>query len=69
MDPVSSATSAAVTNVSDSKPNTVRGAAAVSVLKTALNSQASSAAQLIQSVQQPALATSGALGTQLNTYA
>jgi Putative motility protein len=39
------------------------------VLKQALNLQAGAAIQLIQAIPQPALAASGALGTQVNTYA
>lgn len=45
----------------------------VMVLKKALDLQATSAATLLdavqQSVPQPALATSGTLGTQVNTFA
>lgn len=65
MDPVSSATAAA----SNAVPGSVQGSAAVMVLKKAIDSQASSAAQLIAALPQPALATSGTLGTQLNRYA
>ena len=64
-----SVTSATVANVSSADLGTVQGQAAVSVLKKALDLQASSAAQLIESLPQPALATSGPLGTQVNTYA
>ena len=40
------------------------------MLKKALDSNANTAAQLLQSVQPaPALASSGTLGTQVNTYA
>ena len=39
------------------------------LLKKALNLQASSAAQLIEALPQPALASSGAIGTQLNHFA
>lgn len=56
-------------NASASTPGTVQGAAATSVLKKALDLQASSAATLIESLPPPALATSGALGTQVNTFA
>jgi hypothetical protein len=56
-------------NASASTPGTVQAAAATSVLKKALDLQASSAAQLIQSLPQPALATSGTLGTQVNAFA
>jgi hypothetical protein len=45
----------------------------VMVLKKALDMQATSAATLLEAVQQPlpqpALATSGTLGTQVNTFA
>jgi hypothetical protein len=41
----------------------------VLVLKKALDAQANNAAQLIQSLPQPQLATSGSLGTQVNSFA
>lgn len=45
----------------------------ISVLKKALDIQASSAATMLQALPQmptqPALATSGTLGTQVNTFA
>jgi len=48
----------------------VASAVQVNVLKKALDSNANTAAQLLQSVQPaPALASSGTLGTQVNTYA
>jgi hypothetical protein len=65
MNSISSATASA----SAADPGTVQGAAAVSVLKKALNTQAASVAQLIQALPQPALAPSGTVGTQVNTYA
>lgn len=65
MDAISSTAAAA----SSADLGTVQGSAAVSVLKKAMKQQASSVDQLIQSVAQPALATSGAVGTQVNTYA
>lgn len=65
MEAVSSAT---VVNASAGDPGSVSGAASPLVLKKALNRQASSAAQLIQALPQPALATSGSLGTQVNTF-
>lgn len=40
-----------------------------SVLKKALDAEASSAAQLLQAIPQAQLATSGMIGTQINTYA
>ncbi len=66
MDAVSSSTVAAATNAD---LGTVQGSAAVSVLKKALNLQASTAAKLIESLPQPPLATSGAVGTRVNTFA
>lgn len=66
MDALSGAT---VANASAADLGTVQGSAAVSVLKKALHQQAASVEQLIQSLPQPALATSGAVGTQLNTFA
>lgn len=62
-------TGAAVATASAADLSTVQGTAAVAVLKKALNLQASSAAQLIQALPQPGLATSGGVGTQVNTYA
>lgn len=56
-------------SASASTPGTVQAAAATSVLKKALDLQASSAATLIQSLPQPALATSGTVGTKVNTFA
>ena len=66
MDSVNSAT---VTSASSADLSTVQGNASVSVLKKALDVQAAGAAQLIASLPQPALATSGALGTKVNTFA
>ena len=66
MNPIAGST---VSNASSATPGSVQGAVAVSVLKKALDQQASSAAQLIQALPQPALATSGSIGTQVNTYA
>jgi hypothetical protein len=58
-----------VNNASSADLSTVQGNAAVSVMKKAMNLQAASTAQLIQSIPQPALASSGSLGTQVNTFA
>ena len=59
----------AVNNASSADPSTVQGAAAVSVMKRAMNLQAASTAQLLQSLPQPSLAASGSLGTQVNAFA
>lgn len=61
--------SSVVAAAGDAAPGTVQGAAALSVLKKALDLQASAAAQLIQALPQPALATSGAVGTRVNLFA
>jgi len=66
MESVSSAT---VANASSADLGTVQGAASITVLKKALDAQASTAAQLIEALPQPALASSGTVGTRLNTYA
>ncbi len=66
MAPVSSAT---VSNASGADLGSVQGAASLLVLRRSLDTQAASSLQLIQALPQPALATSGALGTQVNTYA
>ena len=66
MESVSSAT---VANASSADLGTVQGAASITVLKKALDAQASTAAQLIEALPQPALAGSGTVGTRLNTYA
>jgi hypothetical protein len=64
-----SITGVSLANACAADLGSVQGAAAVSVLKKALNLQASSAAQLIEALPQPALASSGSVGTQVNTYA
>lgn len=61
--------STVVNNASNAQAGTVQGAAAISVMRKAMDQQESSAAQLLQALPQPALATSGHLGTRLNTYA
>jgi hypothetical protein len=66
MDGVSSSAAA---SAGAATPGSVQGAASVLVLKKALAMQAASATQLIESLPQPALATSGTLGTKLNTFA
>ena len=61
---------AAVSTASNSTPGTVGNAAGMMVLRKALDSQAAGAAALIAALpQQPALATQGNLGRNVNTYA
>ena len=59
----------ALRNASSADPSTVQGAAALTVMKKAMNLQAATAATLLQSLPQPSLATAGSLGTQVNAYA
>jgi Putative motility protein len=66
--PVSS-TNALVNDVSASRRNSVGEAASTMVLKKALDQQATSTMQLLSSVPQASLATSGSLGTKVNTWA
>lgn len=61
--------SAVIGNLGAATPGTIEGSASVSVLKKALNAQAAGVAQLIASVPQPPLATSGSVGTRLNAFA
>lgn len=69
MDSISSAT---VANVSAAESGTVQAVAAVSVMKQAMRLQSDATLQLLASlpqVPQVPLATSGPLGTQVNTFA
>ena len=67
MDPISSA--AAVSPVT-APVGTVQADAGISVMKKAANLQSQAVAELLQGlVPPPQLATSGPLGTQVNTYA
>ena len=60
---------AAVSNASSSTPGTVGNAASLLVLRKAMDVQESGAATLLAALPQPALATEGSLGRNLNTYA
>jgi malonyl CoA-acyl carrier protein transacylase len=62
-------TAAAVANASSADLGTSQGVASVLVLKKAMTLQAQSAAQLLQALPQPALATEGSVGTRVNTFA
>ncbi len=64
-----SAVSPVVQQASSSDPRTLGGAASMLMLKKSLDQQSSSATQLLNTLPQPALAPSGHLGTQVNTYA
>lgn len=69
MDSISSAT---VANASAAESGTVQAVAAVSVMKQAMRLQSDATLQLLDSlpqVPQVPLATSGPLGTRVNTFA
>ena len=65
MNALANATAAA----SSAQTGSLQGAAALLVMNKAKDIQASSALQLLNALPQPALATSGHLGTQVNTFA
>ncbi len=60
---------ATVANASAADPGTVQGAASISVLRRAIDSQAQGAAQLIASLPQPLPVAAGSPGSLLNVYA
>ena len=64
-----SVNSAIVNNASSADLSTIQGTASVLVMKKAMDAQASGAAQLIAALPHPALATSGTVGTKVNTFA
>ncbi|MDH0867128.1 putative motility protein [Mitsuaria sp. GD03876] len=65
----SSSVAAAVSSASNSTPGSVGNAASMLVLRKALDVQQAGAAALLEALPQPALATEGNLGRNLNTYA
>ena len=67
MDAVNNAT---VNNASNADASTVQGQASIQMLKKSMDLQAQAAAQLISALpKQPSLATSGSVGTKVNTFA
>ncbi len=60
---------ATVSNASSANVGSAQGVASLAVMKTALNLQEAGAAQLIAAVPQVPLATSGTMGTKVNTFA
>ena len=67
MDPISSASAATPVTA---PAGSIQADAGISVMKKQEHLQASAVAELLQGVSpQPALAASGPLGTQVNTYA
>ncbi len=60
---------AVVSNASSASLDTVQGQAAMAMFTKAITTQGSLAVELIQALPQPVLATSGGVGTQVNTYA
>ncbi|WP_348691087.1 YjfB family protein [Acidovorax soli] len=70
MDISSSGNLALINNLNASPAGSVQSSAQLMVLKKAMDMQGQGALELLNSVPpQPALATSGHLGTQLNIYA
>jgi len=66
----STSVSAAVNSASNGELGTVQAAASTLVLKKALDMQASGAVELLNALpQQPALATEGSVGRNVNTFA
>lgn len=66
----STGVNAAVTSASNGIPGTVQGAASTLVLRKALDIQAAGAVELLNALpQQPALATQGNIGRNINTFA
>ncbi len=64
------ANTALVNNAGSATPGSVQSSAQMMVLKKAINLQAQGVMELLNKLPpQPALASSGHLGTQLNTYA
>lgn len=64
-----SLTNAIVSTATAQASRATSDAVQITVLKKALDAQANAAATLLQSLPQPALASSGNLGTQVNTFA
>jgi len=66
----SASVNAAVYSASNGEAGTVQAAASTLVLKKALDLQAAGAIELLNALpQQPALATQGSVGRNLNTFA
>jgi len=66
----SAVVSAAVNSASNSDVGTVQGAASTLVLRKALDVQAANATALLDALpEQPALATEGSVGRNINTFA
>ncbi|OYU25479.1 YjfB family protein [Paucibacter sp. B51] len=64
------ANTALVHNAGSAAPGSVQSSAQMLVLKKAIDQQAQGALQLLDALPaQPALASSGSLGTRLNVYA
>ena len=64
-----SLTNAIISTATGQASRATSDAVQITVLKKALDAQASAAATLLQALPQPALASSGSLGTQVNTFA
>ncbi len=69
MTSITSLSPGVVSSASAIPAGTVQGAAALLVLKQAMQQQEVNAAQLLEALPQTSLAAEGSLGTQVDTYA
>lgn len=69
MTSISGVSASSINTASSAPAGSVQEGAAIMVLKKAMQAQENTALSLIQSLPQPALATTGGVGTQVNTYA
>jgi hypothetical protein len=66
---MNSVSSSIVSSASNASLGSVQGAAAVAVMKKDKDANEAAVGKLLSSVTQPALATSGTLGRNVNTFA
>jgi Putative motility protein len=69
MTSITSVSASSINSASSAPAGSVQEGAAIAVLKKSMQAQENAALTLIQALPQPALATSGGVGTQVNTYA
>ncbi|WP_374435675.1 putative motility protein [Inhella sp.] len=69
MSSITSLSPGVVSSASAIPAGTVQGAAALLVLKQAMQQQEANAAQLLEALPQTPRASEGSLGTQVDTYA
>jgi Putative motility protein len=66
---LSGISASSINSASSAPAGSVQEGAAIAVLKKSMQAQENAALTLIQALPQPKLATSGGVGTQVNTYA